>query len=50
MKAQTTLPHGRYAGEPLATVPRHHLQWMLAMNVGDAELRDEIENAIGGQQ
>ena len=32
-----TIPHGRFAGQPIEAVPKHHQQWLVAMNAGVAD-------------
>lgn len=43
---QVVFSHGRFADQPLPDIPKHHLQWALVMNVGDAPLRSEIEHEL----
>ena len=32
-----TVPHGRYANQPIEDVPEHHAEWMVAMNTSVAD-------------
>jgi hypothetical protein len=32
-----TVPHGRYADQPIDAVPEHHAEWMVAMNTSVAD-------------
>lgn len=35
--SRQTVPHGRYADQPIDAVPKHQQQWMVAMNTSVAD-------------
>ena len=39
------IPYGRYAGQPIESIPAHHLEWMLAMNV-ETNIATKIEQLL----
>lgn len=52
MSAETedppTIPHGRFADQPIEAVPRNQLQWMQAMNVSVSDKIDQLLQRVQG--